>query len=274
MYLGHLIQGKRTTISYKNHKIKKKKKNEWIKIENTHKAIIDEQTFNKVQTTIKERRKPLKDTGAVHIFSGKVFCYECEHSMRKKNSGRHQYLVCSNNHNGYNNCTNKSSIRYDALENIVTKALNKKIKKYYDKNELNNLYFNNKENLFTNKIKILEMQKESIKKDICKIKNYLTALYEDKVNGVITTKQFKELIVYYNDNENTYNRRIESINNEINYYKMKSKNIKDIKRIFSKYQNFNNLNRVIVDEFIDKIYISKLNKSTNTRNIQIKWNFK
>ena len=41
IYLGHLIQGKRTTISYKNHKIRNKNQKEWIRRENTHKAIID-----------------------------------------------------------------------------------------------------------------------------------------------------------------------------------------------------------------------------------------
>lgn len=84
IYLGHLIQGKRTTVSYKNHKIRNKDKSEWIRIENTHEAIIDEETFNKVQIAMKERTKPMKSTGIVHIFSGKVFCLECNHYMRKR----------------------------------------------------------------------------------------------------------------------------------------------------------------------------------------------
>ena len=127
LYLGHLIQGKRTTISYKNHKIKNKDKSEWIRIENTHEAIIDEETFNKVQVAMKERTKPMSTTGIVHIFSGKVFCLECEHYMRKKNSSKHEYLVCSNNRDGYDDCENKTGIRYDELSNLVLDAINKKI---------------------------------------------------------------------------------------------------------------------------------------------------
>ena len=136
LYLGHLIQGKRTTISYKNHKIKNKDKSEWIRIENTHEAIIDEETFNKVQVAMKERTKPMSTTGIVHIFSGKVFCLECEHYMRKKNSSKHEYLVCSNNRDGYDDCENKTGIRYDELSNLVLDAINKKIKKFYDEEEL------------------------------------------------------------------------------------------------------------------------------------------
>ena len=54
---------------------------------------------------------------------------------------------------------------------------------------------------------------------------------------------------------------------------MKEETSKNNDKIFSKYQNLNELNKLIVDEFIDKIYIGKLNEETNTRDIQIKWNF-
>ena len=84
LYVGHLIQGKRTTVSYKNHKIKKKNEKDWVRKENTHEAIIDSETFNKVQIAMKERTKPMKSTGVVHNFSGKVFCLECKIYMRKK----------------------------------------------------------------------------------------------------------------------------------------------------------------------------------------------
>ena len=48
---------------------------------------------------------------------------------------------------------------------------------------------------------------------------------------------------------------------------------KNTKELFNKYQQLEKLNRVIVDEFVDKIYIGKINEETNTRDIEIKWNF-
>ena len=273
LYLGHLIQGKRTTVSYKNHKIKHKDKSEWIKIENTHEAIIDEETFNKVQVAMKERTKPVKSTGIVHLFSGKVFCLECEHYMRKKNSAKHEYLVCSNNRDGYDDCINKASIRYDLLADLVLEAINKKIKKFYDKEKLNELDSKKKTSRFSGKINSLEKQRADIEKQISKTRNYLKSLYEDKVNGVITTEQFKDLIADYNKNEDMYSNQLNEINNEIAYYQMKEESSKNNEKIFSKYQELKKLNRVIVDEFIDKIYIGKLNEETNSRDIQIKWNF-
>lgn len=77
----------------------------------------------------------------------------------------------------------------------------------------------------------------------------------------------------YNKNEDMYSNQLNEINNEIAYYQMKEESSKNNEKIFSKYQELKKLNRVIVDEFIDKIYIGKLNEETNSRDIQIKWNF-
>ena len=155
LYLGHLIQGKRTTVSYKNHKLKMKDKSLWIRKENTHEAIINEDIFNKVQIEMKTRTKAKTDFGVVHIFSGKVYCKECNHYLRKKNSARHEYLVCSNNRDGYDDCINKSAIRYDTLETIVLNEINKKIKEYYDLKQLEQYSLENNNNKFLNKIKAL-----------------------------------------------------------------------------------------------------------------------
>ena len=46
-----------------------------------------------------------------------------------------------------------------------------------------------------------------------------------------------------------------------------------VEDLFNKYQQLEKLNKVIVDEFVDRIYIGKINDETNTRDIEIKWNF-
>ena len=222
---------------------------------------------------MKQRTKPMKGTDIVHIFSGKVFCLECENYMRKKNSKKHEYLVCSNNRDGYDDCENKASIRYDKLANLVLDAINKKIQKFYDEKELENIDLKKDASRFEKKIKSLEKQRDDINNKISKTRNYLRNLYEDKVNGVVTKEQFKNLISNYNKDEDAFNEQIKSINNEIKFYKMKEESLENNKEIFSKYQKLENLNRVIVQEFIDKIYIGKLNVENNNRDILIKWNF-
>ena len=273
LYLGHLIQGKRTTTSYKNKKIKKKDKSKWIKIENTHEAIIDNDTFNKVKIAMKERTKPCKKNDTIHLFSGKVYCAECNHCMKKKNSARHEYLVCSTNSDGYDDCINKSSIRYDTLEEIVLNAINQKLKKYYDKSLLNEEAKNSKQNRFDSKIKSLLKQKVEIEKKLSKTRIYLKSIYEDKVNGVITAEQFKDLVSDYNKDESKTVDQIKQIDEDIKYIELKKQTISNNAILFEKYQELEVLDRCIIEEFIDRIYISKINEETKTRDIKISWNF-
>ena len=272
LYIGNLVQGKRTTINYKNHKIKRKNPQEWIKIENTHDPIIDKETFIKVQRLIKERTKPNNKTNLIHIFSGKVFCLECNHYMRKKNSTKHEYLICSNNQNGYNDCSNKTSIRYDLLEKIILNEINKLIKKYYDIKILNNINLNNNKNNTNNILSSLIQKQEKITKEINKKDNYLKSLYEDKVNNLITKEQFIKLIDSYNNDITTLQNQLIIIKKEISRYQNKI-NSKNDNTIFNKYNSIDKLNKVIIDEFIKKIYIGKINTLNNTRDIKIIWNF-
>ena len=143
----------------------------------------------------------------------------------------------------------------------------------YDEEELENLNSEKVNSRFQKKIKSLEKGLTDIQNKISKTRNYLKNIYEDKVNGVITPEQFKDLITNYNKDEDAYKDQIKSITNEIAYYKMKDESSKNNKEIFSKYQELTELNRVIVEEFIDKIYIGKFNAETKSRDIQIKWNF-
>ena len=108
----------------------------------------------------------------VHIFSGKVFCLECEHYLRKKNSARHEYLVCSNNRDGYDDCINKSSMRYDTLEEIILNAINEKIKKFYDEEILRQEESKKNISRFSDKIKSLEKEKIELERKLSKNKNY------------------------------------------------------------------------------------------------------
>lgn len=263
LYQGHLVQGKRTTISYKNHKIINKNKDKWIKKENTHEAIIDNETFQKVQIAIKERTKPLKKTNTTHNFSGKVFCKVCNNYMRKKNSSHHQYLTCTNN-----NCQNKTSIRYDHLENLILNAINTKINNFLDLATLQQEIEKIETNSLNQKINSLIKQKNELTNQIAKTKNYLKNLYEDKVNQTITIEQFKELNTSYLKEENNYKEQIKTIEKTLNTYQVKPAN-----KILSKYQKLKKLNRTIIEEFIDKIYIDKIDEKS-TRNIYIKWNLK
>ncbi len=262
VYIGNLIQGKRTTISYKNHKIKTKEKQDWIRSNQTHPPIISEELFYKVQDLIKKRKRQLKKKDFVHIFSGKVYCLECGSYMKKKNSSKHQYLVCSNN----KNCLNKSSIRYDQLETIIFSNIHQLVNKYYSKKNIIN-FFNSK--YINKKIEVLNKKKLLIEKELKKKNQYIKSLYEDKFNKKISEEDFNYLYDIYRKEKSYLN--LDFIENQLT--DCRNHDYANIKFIYN--DNFSPYSKMVIDEFIDEIYIGKLVKvEEEKRNILIKWKLK
>lgn len=72
-YLGHLIQNKVNTLSYKDKKKKKLPESKWIVINNTHEAIITDEVFDRAQQLQKIRTRSVSDEKAGGIFSGIIF---------------------------------------------------------------------------------------------------------------------------------------------------------------------------------------------------------
>lgn len=79
-YLGHTVNFKTTKKSYKSKKIIFNPKDEQVVFENTHKALIDQETWDIVQMNRQQRRRPTK-MGDMGLFSGLVYCADCGNQL-------------------------------------------------------------------------------------------------------------------------------------------------------------------------------------------------
>ncbi|MCD7891831.1 MAG: recombinase family protein [Ruminococcus sp.] len=75
-YLGHTVNFKTYRKSYKQKKQLHNDPSEWQIFENTHPAIIDQETFDIVQR-IRDGRRRLTPMGEMPILSGMLFCADC-----------------------------------------------------------------------------------------------------------------------------------------------------------------------------------------------------
>lgn len=276
-YIGNLVQGKITSMGYKVHKFKKVAEIDWCRIENSHEAIIDMETWNKVQKILGTHSKPIK-SGVVHYLSRKVYCSCCNKSFMRNvynaHDGKRAYLQCKGAKK-YHICDNNKAIRMDKLETILLNAINDLLNNYYDQNNLKELYQQKDKNNFDNEIKInlLIIEKENLTKRVESNKNYYRNLFEEKVNGVIEEEMFRFMSKeYFSEIENMM-KRIELIDIEIENLKKLADDKKETDKILKKYKHIKELNKVIIDEFIDKVYIGNYDKITKTRDIEIEWNF-
>ena len=126
VYTGCLVQGKRRKISYKSKKIVTMEESDWIKVENTHDAIIPQSTFDEVQRLIRQNHKRHSLPTFRNVFAGKLFCGQCGSAMSVINSsqnGRFHYFACKVAYKKKGLCEAKR-MRVEQVEAIVLAVLN------------------------------------------------------------------------------------------------------------------------------------------------------
>ena len=151
--------------------------------------------------------------------------------------------------------------------------INKELEKYYNQSKFEKSYYEKKVNTnYEKDIKALEEEKNTIERKIKDNTNRFALLYEDRANEIITTQEFMLLKTKYNDEIERFNNRVSEIDNTIiNLRKKKDQQIHE-QDIFKQYRHIEKLDRLVVETFISKIIVGKVDKETNERAINIVWN--
>lgn len=279
IYNGTLIQGKTRRISYKNHKCINAKKEHWVVCESALEKIFDDEKWLSIQTKLNEVSRAGAN-GVKHIFCGKVYCAECGSILRKncswrnKDSEKIEYLLCRDKKNKWANCNNNKSIKLNELENYVLSEMNNLLDEYYSNDTLKKLHKEVVEkDLFKNQLDSFNKEKHDIQNLVKRKKEIFQQLYEDRANGVIDDSDFISLRTKYKEDVEKLNERLSTIDNEIKLVEIKQSKLKNRDSLLSKYRHFEVLTTKILDEFIDKIEVGKVDEKTKTRDVKIYWNF-
>ena len=173
IYVGTLIQGKESTPNYKVKVREKKPREEWIRIENAHEAIINRADFEIISDIIQKDTRVTAGKRAVSIYSGYLVCADCGCSMVRKKaySGSFEYVyyVCSGNKKNKDTWQLHLKHLADLQESIL----------YIRKTSYN-----------SDKIKMMVLQSEKIKGDIEKYNRLKLECYEDYKNELITQDEY------------------------------------------------------------------------------------
>ena len=279
VYIGNLVQGKKTYISYKNHTVHKKPKEEWTKVCNTHEPIIDIDTWNIVQAKFNSRAKVSRLTKEVYMLSRKVYCKECGASFTRQQyrvkEGMAAYIKCKNYKTAGRYCDNQASLRCEIIEKYILDEINKQIDLYYNIDELQREYVLTNKSVngsFIKRKENLNKEKIEIEEKIVKKNNYYQSLYEDKLDGVISKEEFLNFKEKFTKEIAEYQNRLKIIDKELENITSKEQNIQTSINLFEKYKHIDTLTREVVDEFVDVVYVGKLNPKTKERDIDIHLN--
>ena len=253
MYIGNMVQGKQKVISYKVHDRVNTDKSDWYIVENTHEAIIDKETFAKAQSLHeKDTRTSLKQKN-VYLFSGFLRCADCKKSMTRKSSKNFVYYSCSTYSRKLKSACTKHTIREDILKKAVLLAIQHQISLVANLSEIIE-EINNAPIIHTESKKINNLL--SVKqKELEKLTTVTDNLYMDWRMGEITKTEYRRM-------KDKLEVQIEQLQKTITNLKKEkeilSKGINTNEpylTTFLKYKNINHIERGILVELVNVIYV-------------------
>jgi DNA invertase Pin-like site-specific DNA recombinase len=278
-YLGHTVNFKTQTKSFKDRKTLFNTSDKWAIFKNTHEAIINESVFEIVQNLRKTRKRPTRQ-GDMGLFSGILFCEDCGAKMylsRAKNfKPEQEYYICSNYRKNRELCDTTHSIRNVVLKEIVLKNLREAIA-YVSMNEKD--FLREAADISAQKHdKGLAEDKQALtkaEKRVNELDTIIKKLYEDNVTGKLTDERFMKLSRDYEFEQKGLIPLIETMRHDIKQQQQKRQNTKAFITATKKYTDLKELDGAILREFIDRIEISATEKykKKQTRKINIVYNF-
>ena len=146
-YLGHFVGNKSTTKSFKNRKIVRNPKEEWIEIPNTHQPIVEQYVFDMAQKATKTKKREKSASEHENIFAGLLRCSDCGRALgyvKGKTEG----------HQGAYNCNlyRQKATRYCTAHYITHKVLYQLV--LDDIRRANEVFVNNVSHIFSYKHRV------------------------------------------------------------------------------------------------------------------------
>lgn len=190
-YLGHLLQGKTEKINYKVKKNVEKPKEEWVRVENTHEAIVPDGDFQIVQHLLKCDGRVSPNSGKVNPYAGLLFCGDCGEQMVRRlvryGGSSKVYYICSTKNRG-DGCS-RHSIEENTLNELVLTA----VREYANKFLIQKKLFEQVREQEVNFEAVIGANEEIIrlKQEQEKYDCFRTGLNDDLRRGIITKEEFE-----------------------------------------------------------------------------------
>lgn len=258
VYIGNIVQNKYNNLSYKDKKHVRQPKENWIRAENQHEAIIEPEVFYKVQERQKIRTKSVNEDQKSSLFSGILICADCKHAMVRtyERRGEHPFIgyCCKTYKTQGKKFCSSHMIYYEQLEDAVLESIKNEVRNILtpdDINELNKIeYADNIKNEYMQQIRQIEKEiEQKLKYKKQTYQNYLDELIS-KLEFVSYTKEYDHDLEVLNEHLKHLHLRLEEQNSlEAQYDKWVEE--------FKNYMNIDELTREIVLELIEKIEVNE-----------------
>ncbi|MEO2655145.1 recombinase family protein [Blautia wexlerae] len=280
-YLGHTINFK-TRKHFKDKKSHYVSEDEWTIFENTHEAIIDQQTFDLAQKIRSNVRRYPNGWGEAAPLTGLLYCADCGGKMyvhRTNNGRRISQYTCSN----YTKvpcgtlCPTQHRINESAVLTLVSDTLRAIAE--YSRNDRTEFIHTVQEtqvaqqsaDISKKRRRLAAAQKRAgeLEKLICKI-------YEDNALGKLPDARYRALDAQYAKEQDALEIEIAELEKAVTGYEQSQKSAEKFIALIDKYENFDTLTNTMLNEFVEKILVherARKGSQDTTQEIEIHFNF-
>ena len=280
-YLGHTINFK-TRKHFKDKKSHYVSEDEWTIFENTHEAIIDQQTFDLAQKIRSNVRRYPNGWGEAAPLTGLLYCADCGGKMyvhRINNGRRISQYTCSN----YTKvpcgtlCPTQHRINESAVLTLVSDTLRAIAE--YSRNDRTEFIHTVQEtqvaqqsaDISKKRRRLAAAQKRTgeLEKLICKI-------YEDNALGKLSDARYRALDAQYAKEQGALEIEIAELEKAVTGYEQSQKSAEKFIALIDKYENFDTLTNTMLNEFVEKILVherARKGSQDTTQEIEIYFNF-
>ena len=278
-YLGHTVNFKTHTKSFKNKKRIDNDPSEWSIFENTHEPIVDQESFDIVQR-IRNGRRRWTPMGEMPILSGMLFCADCGaklYQVRTREWTHEQELFICARYRKHKGCT-PHQIHNVQVEEILLREL-KRITAFAREREDDFVRLVTKQGETELNRQLRDFNKELAQAEerIAKLDGIIRHLYEDNVEGKISDERFGRMSAIYETEQKTLESRVTELREFIAGAKEQRLNVDSFLGMVRKYTDVTELTAEIIRSFVEKIEVKKPEKIPGTRTkkqtIVIWWNF-
>ena len=273
-YCGDVINFKSYSKSYKMKKrIENPEENRAIFL-NVHEAIIDRQTWEKVQALQKgTRRKKPTVTQEPSVFSGLLKCPECGGNLNfhfNQNNHDIKFFSCQNHNSGYRKCSKTHYIRLDFLEQVVlyeVKRLACFASEY--ENDFIKAMIGRSAKVAENTALRKQRELDALTARDRELDMLFERLYEDNVAGKIDDTRFAKMSKRYEQEQGENAKKIKALRLELKKDEGKRMDIDDFLETVRRYTDATTITKRMVAELIDHIEVYHAEKQDGVTNQRV-----
>ena len=273
-YCGDVINFKSYSKSYKMKKrIENPEENRAIFL-NVHEAVIDRQTWEKVQALQKgTRRKKPTVTQEPSVFSGLLKCPECGGNLNfhfNQNNHDIKFFSCQNHNSGYRKCSKTHYIRLDFLEQVVlyeVKRLACFASEY--ENDFIKAMIGRSAKVAENTALRKQRELDALTARDRELDMLFERLYEDNVAGKIDDARFAKMSKRYEQEQGENAKKIKALRLELKKDESKRMDIDDFLETVRRYTDAATITKRMVAELIDHIEVYHAEKQDGITNQRV-----